>query len=268
MGRHHRKRSSKATHTAVLAITLLSAFSPVAFLGFTPRNAEATSPSATQALPVALPNLPLDRALAQAKLVVPTTSTTTPTGKLDKDGNPVETTKAVPVRRTSPTTTRTTTSTRPKQMTTTTRSSRTSSVPTTTRRITPTTTTPSPTPKPTTTTRTTQPTSTTTQTRTAQPTTSTGRTAGLGLAPSAARATEEILQATGFTGNLIGRAQRPSNPTSDHPRGYAADFMTTNLAMGNKIRDYALANKTRLGVKYVIWQAPDHYNHVHISFLE
>ncbi|TCJ90230.1 hypothetical protein DFR71_6121 [Nocardia alba] len=70
----------------------------------------------------------------------------------------------------------------------------------------------------------------------------------------------------------------------DHGAGQALDVMTGNLALGNTIADFVLANKARFGVTYVIWQqryndgngwsymedrgspTQNHYDHVHISF--
>lgn len=76
--------------------------------------------------------------------------------------------------------------------------------------------------------------------------------------------------------------------TSDHPLGLALDFMTyADLAKGDQISSYAIANAHRLSIKYVIWKqriwtvtkpywvlmddrgstTANHYDHVHISFL-
>ncbi|GAA0391029.1 hypothetical protein Acor_19050 [Acrocarpospora corrugata] len=78
----------------------------------------------------------------------------------------------------------------------------------------------------------------------------------------------------------------------EHPLGRACDFMMSsggslpsavNVALGNKIADWALKNRTKLGVKYVIWKqrinhgsgwrlmgnrggiTANHFDHVHIS---
>jgi hypothetical protein len=68
---------------------------------------------------------------------------------------------------------------------------------------------------------------------------------------------------------------------SDHPGGYALDFMTTS---GDAIADCVIENKSALGVEYVIWDqrintgsgwegmedrggaTANHEDHVHISF--
>jgi hypothetical protein len=71
--------------------------------------------------------------------------------------------------------------------------------------------------------------------------------------------------------------------SSDHPSGLALDFMV-NRATGDKLAAYALKNKDRLGIKYVIYRqrinygtgwrpmedrggaTANHQDHVHISF--
>lgn len=49
--------------------------------------------------------------------------------------------------------------------------------------------------------------------------------------------------------------------TSDHNRGMAWDFMTKGKN-GNAL---AAEARKRKDVKYVLWQVPDHYDHVHVS---
>ncbi|WP_043640097.1 coiled-coil domain-containing protein [Nonomuraea candida] len=83
-----------------------------------------------------------------------------------------------------------------------------------------------------------------------------------------------------------------SGSSGEHPLGRACDFMMSaggampsaaNLALGDRIADWALANKDKLGVKYVIWKqrinqgsgwramsdrgsiTENHFDHVHIS---
>ncbi len=65
--------------------------------------------------------------------------------------------------------------------------------------------------------------------------------------------------------DVIGVASRPGNPTSDHPRGYALDFMV-DRSTGDALAAYAEENSEALGVSYVLWRVADHYDHVHISF--
>ncbi|MCA1677419.1 MAG: hypothetical protein LC799_36330 [Actinobacteria bacterium] len=65
--------------------------------------------------------------------------------------------------------------------------------------------------------------------------------------------------------DVIGVASRPGNPTSDHPRGYALDFMV-DRSTGDALAAYAEENSEALGVSYILWRVADHYDHVHISF--
>jgi len=67
--------------------------------------------------------------------------------------------------------------------------------------------------------------------------------------------------------DVIGVASRPGNPTSDHPRGYALDFMV-DRSTGDALAAYAEENSEALSVSYVLWRVADHYDHVHISFEE
>ncbi|MFI7680944.1 hypothetical protein [Actinophytocola sp. NPDC049390] len=108
----------------------------------------------------------------------------------------------------------------------------------------------------------------------------------------------QTLQSTGMTGEGIGcYAQRPANPSSDHPQSRACDIMFNPhdqkaVAEGWAISNCLIANQTTLGVRYLIWQGqywsantpiwatyrssaygcPNpanitecHYDHVHIS---
>ncbi|HJQ46154.1 MAG TPA: hypothetical protein VJ870_07510 [Amycolatopsis sp.] len=81
--------------------------------------------------------------------------------------------------------------------------------------------------------------------------------------------------------SILGQGSRSG--TSDHPTGLALDFMVTTPT-GNALADFVLANRSRLGVKYVIWRqryndgsgwsmmedrgdaTANHYDHVHVSF--
>ena len=100
-----------------------------------------------------------------------------------------------------------------------------------------------------------------------------------------ARAGNSIAHATGFTGAMLGKGAR-GTPGSDHPAGYAVDFMVGagNNAAGDRIAAYVLAHRSELGVTYVIWQqrynpgtgwrpmkdrggaTANHLDHVHVSF--
>lgn len=89
-----------------------------------------------------------------------------------------------------------------------------------------------------------------------------------------------------FPGGIGGVGAR-SNPTSDHPRGLALDFMTMrNYALGDRVTDYLSRNASHFGVKYIIWKqrinsfdgrgwrkmadrgspTANHMDHPHVSF--
>jgi hypothetical protein len=103
-----------------------------------------------------------------------------------------------------------------------------------------------------------------------------------GVRPNVAAAGHHIAARFGVPLSRIGgRAARPGNPTSDHPRGLALDFMVVG-SKADRIADYAVAQRARLGVTYVIWDRriwsdtrrgwrsysgpTPHTDHVHISF--
>jgi hypothetical protein len=88
----------------------------------------------------------------------------------------------------------------------------------------------------------------------------------LNLRRVAARGVQDILNATGFTGVVHGRGERPDTPLSDHPDGMAADFDTSSKAEGDMIAEYCQKNAKRLKIKYILWQVKDHFGHVHVSF--
>lgn len=85
-----------------------------------------------------------------------------------------------------------------------------------------------------------------------------------GVATHVAQAGHHLEELFGVE-DVIGVASRPGNPTSDHPRGYALDFMVDRSA-GNALAAYAEENSESLGISYILWQVADHYDHVHISF--
>jgi hypothetical protein len=91
-----------------------------------------------------------------------------------------------------------------------------------------------------------------------------------------------------FLGNLFGirtiggYREHGSVPGSDHPKGLAADFMTSSKSVGDRLATFAVKHYKPLGIKYVIWwrriwtpsqgwhdyHGPsDHTDHVHVSFL-
>jgi hypothetical protein len=68
------------------------------------------------------------------------------------------------------------------------------------------------------------------------------------------------LRVAGMSGNGIGCfAQRPANPSSDHPQGRACDVMfnphnPASVADGWQVANWLTTNQAALGVKYLIWQ--------------
>lgn len=90
---------------------------------------------------------------------------------------------------------------------------------------------------------------------------------GLGVAASVKVACNLIIAAVPGITVIGGRAARPNNPSSCHPRGLALDFMTyRDKALGDRIVAFVRANKTLLGVTTILWQVPAHHDHVHLSF--
>jgi hypothetical protein len=79
---------------------------------------------------------------------------------------------------------------------------------------------------------------------------------------------------------LHGRAARPSNPSSDHPRGYALDVMTKDNALAQRliskfkttrgahywIWNGRLGDFDRLWLSYAYTKFGGHYDHVHFSW--
>jgi hypothetical protein len=67
--------------------------------------------------------------------------------------------------------------------------------------------------------------------------------------------------------DVFGVGDRPNNPTSDHPKGLALDFMVyDDKIKGDQIRDCLQAHKADWNITYILWQVPDHFDHVHASF--
>lgn len=86
-----------------------------------------------------------------------------------------------------------------------------------------------------------------------------------GVKPHVAQAGYHLIAVFGLSESVVGGlAQRPGS-YSDHPRGYALDFMV-DTATGNAMSDYIDKHSSELGIKYVLWQVANHYDHVHISF--
>lgn len=88
----------------------------------------------------------------------------------------------------------------------------------------------------------------------------------VGVKPQVVKACDQITAAVPGITAIGGRAARPHNPTSCHPSGLALDLMVYgNTALGDRIYAYARAHKAELGVTTLLWQVPDHYDHVHAS---
>jgi hypothetical protein len=50
----------------------------------------------------------------------------------------------------------------------------------------------------------------------------------------------------------------------DHPQGRALDIMVNNdVDLGNRIHDDLLAHQDELHIRYMLWQVPNHFNHIH-----
>lgn len=58
-----------------------------------------------------------------------------------------------------------------------------------------------------------------------------------------------------------------SNTWSQHAWGNAVDVMVPNLATGDRVYAWTLANKSRYGLGSVLWRVKDHYDHVHVEGL-
>ncbi len=87
-----------------------------------------------------------------------------------------------------------------------------------------------------------------------------------GVKPHVAQAGWHLTTVFGLSESDVGGvAQRQGNPASDHPRGYALDFMV-DTSTGDALAAYAEQHTNELGIKYILWQVPNHYDHVHISF--
>ncbi|MFF4992249.1 coiled-coil domain-containing protein [Streptosporangium saharense] len=131
--------------------------------------------------------------------------------------------------------------------------------------------------------------------------TGSGRLADGSWAPQLPAGADNITDRTRIMREAVERAfklphevgcYRAENDGGEHPLGRACDFMMStggsvptaeNVKLGDEIAAWALENKSRLGVKYVIWRqrintgsgwramsdrggvTANHYDHVHIS---
>lgn len=107
-----------------------------------------------------------------------------------------------------------------------------------------------------------------------------------GVAPHVAAAGDEVTRVFGRMPGGIGGVGARAN-ASDHPSGFALDFMTLgNRGLGNRVAGFLTANWQRLAIKYLIWlqriasspgawrgmadrgsPTANHMDHVHASFL-
>lgn len=92
--------------------------------------------------------------------------------------------------------------------------------------------------------------------------------ANIGLLDAPKAACNIVLAAFPQIKTVLGVGSRPDNPTSCHPRGLAIDFMVgADKALGDRIFAFVTKNRVSLGATPVIlWQVPDHFDHVHVSF--
>ena len=86
---------------------------------------------------------------------------------------------------------------------------------------------------------------------------------GGGLSPNAANLANYIINT--YPGVLsIGGVRGDSLP--DHPSGHAIDIMVGgNTGLGNSIASDIRGQSGRFGVKYMLWQVPAHYDHIHVT---
>lgn len=88
-----------------------------------------------------------------------------------------------------------------------------------------------------------------------------------GVEPHVAEAGHHLQRKFGVD-DVGGVAERPDNPTSDHPTGHALDFMVDDRSTGDALAAYAEEHTEELGIDYILWETENHYDHVHISFEE
>lgn len=56
------------------------------------------------------------------------------------------------------------------------------------------------------------------------------------------------------------------DPLPDHPSGHAIDIMTySDVGLGNTIFADFSSRASELGIRYILWQVPNHYNHLHVT---
>lgn len=86
---------------------------------------------------------------------------------------------------------------------------------------------------------------------------------GSGLCPNA-WALADYIRDTYPGVQSIGGVRQDRLP--DHPSGHALDIMVGgNSGLGSAINADVKAQRERFGVKYTLWQVPQHYDHVHVT---
>ncbi len=86
---------------------------------------------------------------------------------------------------------------------------------------------------------------------------------GNGLTPNA-WALVQYIQATYPGVQSIGGVRADALP--DHPSGHALDLMIgSNMGLGDAIYADLSNHMGQLGIRYLLWRVPDHFNHVHVT---
>lgn len=86
---------------------------------------------------------------------------------------------------------------------------------------------------------------------------------GGGLTPNAANLAQYVMSTYPGVSSIGGVR---SDPLPDHPSGRAIDIMCGgNMGLCDTIAADVRAQSGRFGVKYVLWQVPSHYDHVHVT---
>jgi hypothetical protein len=86
---------------------------------------------------------------------------------------------------------------------------------------------------------------------------------GGGLCPNASSLAAYVRNT--YPGVLSIGGVRP-DPLPDHPSGHAIDIMVGgNTALGNMIKNDIASQSGNFGVKYILWQVPSHYDHIHVT---